>query len=109
MTAALCQGMPLAEVDRLFFANPGTDEERQAKALCLDCPLYWPCQEAAINEGIPDGVFGGTGPRDRARIWHAMGAKPQSPWVRFPPAGTKLHARNIETPTMPDPRKEVAA
>lgn len=41
----------------------------KAKSLCLDCPLYWQCQEYALNEGVPEGIWGGLDGRDRDRIW----------------------------------------
>ena len=59
-----------------WFANPGTPQARRAQAICLACPLYWRCQEYAITEGIPYGIFGGMTDRQRRRIWHRQGGRP---------------------------------
>lgn len=59
-----------------WFGYPGSATNRRAKQLCMDCPLYWQCQEAAIEDGVPWGVWGGLDERDRARIWVEMGGRP---------------------------------
>lgn len=59
-----------------WFAWPGSLRANRAKALCLECPLYWECQEYALTEGIPEGIWGGMDGRERERIWKRRGGKP---------------------------------
>ena len=65
--------------DALWFADEGTPEASEAKRLCMqECPLYWPCQTYALEQGIPDGVWGGLDGRDRRRLWLAGRGMPQT-------------------------------
>jgi hypothetical protein len=60
-----------------WFAPVGSTRELNARRLCLDCPLYWACQEYAIDTGIPHGTFGGIDELTRKRIWaQRPGGKP---------------------------------
>lgn len=68
---ALCAGYSPDEVDRLWFALPGSLEASEAKRLCMQCPLFWPCQAYALEQGVTDGVWGGLDGRDRRRLWLA--------------------------------------
>lgn len=52
-----------------WFAPAGTDRHNNAKRLCLACPLYWECQDLALEVGIPFGIFGGMDERERERVW----------------------------------------
>lgn len=60
----------------LWFSAKGSEESREAKRLCMDCPLYFPCAESAIRDGVPFGIFGGMDERERAAIWRRNGGKP---------------------------------
>lgn len=70
----LCQSPGVDPDD--WFAKPGSVASNRAKSVCMDCPLYWQCQEYALTEGIPYGVWGGLDEAARARIWHRQGGKP---------------------------------
>lgn len=60
-----------------WFAPVGSARELRARTACTFCPLYWACQEYAINEGIPHGTFGGVDELTRKRIWKSRpGGKP---------------------------------
>jgi len=60
----------------LWFSANGSDESRLAKKTCLDCPLYFRCSEYALDEGIPEGIWGGMDPRERREAWKKRGGKP---------------------------------
>lgn len=60
-----------------WFAAPNSPRELKARKACMDCPLYWQCQEYALTEGIPHGTFGGMDEKTRARVWaRTPGGKP---------------------------------
>lgn len=59
-----------------WFAWPGSARSVRAKQACMTCPFYWGCQEYALNEGIPHGVWGGVDERERERIWARTGGRP---------------------------------
>ena len=70
---------PCSQTDpNLWFAEPGTIKSAEAKRICFQqCPVLNKCQEIALLEGIPYGVWGGLDEKDRARMWHRMeGGKP---------------------------------
>lgn len=49
--------------------NPSR-EVLKVKARCTQqCPLALKCHDWALSEGIPHGIFGGHGGRDRRHIW----------------------------------------
>ena len=79
-----------------WFAPPGTPQHNQAKATCLDCPLYWSCQEYALREGIPYGIWGGLDERGRERVWRKRGGRPDG-FLRSMDAqvGPLLRARRL--------------
>jgi hypothetical protein len=52
-----------------WFAAPGSPREMRARQACMDCPLYWSCQQYALDVGIPHGTFGGMDEKTRDRIW----------------------------------------
>jgi hypothetical protein len=51
-----------------WFAAPGSPREMRARQACMDCPLYWSCQQYALDVGIPHGTFG-MDEKTRDRIW----------------------------------------
>jgi hypothetical protein len=67
---ALCATYSYEDADRLWFAEPGSLEASEAKRICMACPLYFPCQTYALEEGVTDGVWGGMDKDDRYRIWY---------------------------------------
>lgn len=48
--------------------------ERQAKAICKECPLIMQCLEFALNN-YEMGIWGGTTERDRQKLRSAMGRR----------------------------------
>ncbi|MGH3405861.1 MAG: WhiB family transcriptional regulator, partial [Streptosporangiaceae bacterium] len=71
--AALC-----AEVDPdLFFAEPGTPEEAEAKEICGQCQIREECLQWALAHWVEFGVWGGTGQADRdaLRVPHGTPAR----------------------------------
>ncbi|WP_026412743.1 WhiB family transcriptional regulator [Actinomadura oligospora] len=63
---AICRG---ADPDLFFpigYAAPVLrEQERQAKAICANCPVVADCLRWALRVGEPDGVWGGTTPEER--------------------------------------------
>lgn len=61
----------------LWFAQPGSKASLKAKRQCFqDCPLLHLCAEYAIENGVPNGIWGGVDEQERERIWKRRGAKP---------------------------------
>jgi hypothetical protein len=71
-TVALCSPEAGADPDD-WFARPGTEAYVSAMQTCMDCPLYQGCAQYALDEGIPDGIFGGMGAAERERRWGPAG------------------------------------
>lgn len=69
--------LPCSQRPDDWFAAPGTEQYNRAKRLCLHCPLYFQCQEYALTEGIPEGIFGGMDAPTRHRIWKRTGGRPK--------------------------------
>jgi WhiB family redox-sensing transcriptional regulator len=44
---------------------PTTGPAPRAKALCAGCPNRQPCLDFALDNGITEGIFGGTSPAER--------------------------------------------
>ena len=59
-----------AQVDpELWFPEHGSSEEaREAKRICAECPVKAECQEYALENRIDHGVWGGCSERERRRI-----------------------------------------
>lgn len=51
----------------LFFSD-STEEQRQAKALCFECPVQIECLEYALRNRERFGIFGGLLPSERKQI-----------------------------------------
>jgi WhiB family redox-sensing transcriptional regulator len=52
-----------------MFPEPGDKiGEREAKAVCKECPVRRECLIAALTERHPDGIWGGFTTRERQRI-----------------------------------------
>lgn len=65
-SAALpCREAHPNDVDRLWFAEPGTPEEREAAALCFSCPIREQCAQQGMTEEY--GVWGGLSPANTDR------------------------------------------
>jgi WhiB family redox-sensing transcriptional regulator len=76
----------------LFFRTDQALAVAQAKAICMDCPLRYPCLKYAIAHRV-DGVWGGTTGEQRA----AIGARPKAPReLGLKPCGTNAAARRHE-------------
>ena len=76
-TPGLCfPGEPTAIDPDAFFSDPGSEQYRQAKELCLACPLFFDCQDKARSEGIPYGIWGGEHMAARNRYWEKTGDRP---------------------------------
>lgn len=66
--AAACR-----RVDPDLFFPPGYSREhqprvRQAKAICLQCPVTAQCLALALQAGEPTGIWGGCTPAERLRL-----------------------------------------
>jgi hypothetical protein len=76
----------------LFFRTDQALATAQAKAICLECPLRYPCLKYALAHRV-DGVWGGTTGEQRA----AIGARPKAPReLGLKPCGTTAAARRHE-------------
>lgn len=53
----------------LFFpvseVGPGSEQVRQAKAVCARCPVQQECLQYATDVGLAHGIFGGATPQER--------------------------------------------
>ncbi|MCB5908120.1 WhiB family transcriptional regulator [Streptomyces sp. SF28] len=55
----MCQGMRPAEADRLFFPTPrGHRAMAEARQLCGRCPVRTECFNHALDNAIPEGIWG---------------------------------------------------
>lgn len=59
-------GIPLSEIDRLFFPGRG-ETSATASMICRACPVRAVCLEWALASQAAHGVFGGLGPAQRQR------------------------------------------
>lgn len=62
MRFGLCRGLG---TDLFFTADLGGD--REAKAICAECPAQAACLDYAIENNIPYGVWGGQSEAERRR------------------------------------------
>lgn len=58
-----CNGL-----DPSIFFPDSEDGAREAKAICVDCPVRVSCLEHALASREKDGVWGGTTEKERRRI-----------------------------------------
>lgn len=60
------------EDPELFFPvseiGPGARQAEQAKAVCARCPVRETCLRFAIDNGLDNGIFGGTTERERREL-----------------------------------------
>jgi WhiB family transcriptional regulator, redox-sensing transcriptional regulator len=60
------------EDPELFFpiseVGPGARQAAQAKAVCARCPVREQCLRYALDNGLDDGIFGGTTERERRAL-----------------------------------------
>lgn len=75
--ALVCQREDVDSND--WFAAPNSLREVSARKRCLDCPIYFECQDYALQAGVPNGTWGGMDERTRERIWRTdfPNGKPQ--------------------------------
>jgi hypothetical protein len=59
---AACDGHPTLDPTAWDNATP------QARTICAECPVRYDCALEALNNAIPDGMWGGLDPTDRAYI-----------------------------------------
>lgn len=63
------QAACLDEDPELFFpvsdVGPGARQVAEAKAVCARCPVRSECLTYAMDNGLNDGIFGGTTARER--------------------------------------------
>jgi WhiB family redox-sensing transcriptional regulator len=72
---AICRG---TDPD-LFFpigytAEVLQEQQRNAKAICANCPVTAACLTWALRVGEPDGIWGGTTPEERRHLRRAAEA-----------------------------------
>jgi WhiB family redox-sensing transcriptional regulator len=66
MTEALCAKHPDKDLWFPDSHSPGYMKRiREAKAICFQCPVQDECFKYALEQRIPDGIFGGFGPSFR--------------------------------------------
>lgn len=58
ITEGLCQSLPVATVDKMFFTTPARGE-KAIDTYCLDCPAMVECGKIPATLEKPFGVFGG--------------------------------------------------
>lgn len=86
----------------LFFPGKGDWKLiQQARAVCAECPVRAECLESAILRNERQGIYGGTTPKERAKIRRNRPDLPKSLGFRGrPPCGTvngyKWHLRHPE-------------
>ena len=60
------------EDPELFFpiseVGPGARHTAEAKAVCARCPVREQCLRYALDNGLDDGIFGGTTERERRTL-----------------------------------------
>jgi len=60
------------EDPELFFpiseVGPGARQTAEAKAVCARCPVREQCLRHALDNGLNDGIFGGTTERERRAL-----------------------------------------
>jgi WhiB family transcriptional regulator, redox-sensing transcriptional regulator len=62
---AACRDLP----GGMFFpTGSSTEEEAPARAVCASCPVRAECLEHALKTRTDYGIWGGTNPRERARL-----------------------------------------
>lgn len=76
---------------------------RLAKSICRTCPVATECLKVALENGEPDGIWGGYTPEERELIRIAnQYPKRKPPVVEFFPHGTNAgHRRHIRAGTPP--------
>lgn len=61
------QGVCVGVAGNLFFPERG-ESTREAKALCVGCPVRLHCLRAALNNGERFGIWGGLSERERRSV-----------------------------------------
>ncbi len=60
------------EDPELFFpvsdVGPGARQAQQAKSVCARCPVQTECLNYAVDNGLHEGIFGGTTERERRHL-----------------------------------------
>jgi WhiB family transcriptional regulator, redox-sensing transcriptional regulator len=71
---AACRGTDL----NVFFPGRGESAE-PARQICAGCPVWQPCLDYALSQGITHGIWGGLTERDRRplRVHHTAAARQQ--------------------------------
>lgn len=67
MSRAMCD--PALGVDPDDWFSSKSPAYQRAMRACQACPLREPCAQYALDEGIPDGIFGGMTAAERQRQW----------------------------------------
>lgn len=60
--SAACKGLATTEGYSLFYDQ---EREREAKAICSECPVRLDCLREALQNGVWDGIYGGMTPTER--------------------------------------------
>lgn len=56
-----------------WFASGLSKDWQRAKRICEACPVMTACRQYALDEGIPDGIFGGMTASERREAWGPAG------------------------------------
>lgn len=89
-----------AQTDAELFFPPKGGSSRDAKTVCLDCPIRLRCLEVAIANGERHGIYGGLTPAERRRVaqGHEVEVMARPRAAHGTVAGWRVHRRNYETP-----------
>lgn len=61
----------------MWFATPGSAGAFEAKKRCFqECPLLQVCAEYALENGVPNGIWGGVDEDERERNWKRRKHRP---------------------------------
>ena len=65
MDAALC-----AQTDPdAFVPDDGSHGYKDARKVCVKCPVIADCLQWALDTREPDGMYGGLSPKQRRKLW----------------------------------------
>ena len=87
----------------LFFPALGEDV-RPAKAICAGCPVRAECLNYALDNGIHNGIWGGTSELQRRGLRRGDPiniGRPVRPMTHGTPSGYEIHRRRQEPPCQP--------
>lgn len=79
----------------IFFPGAGMHQDREAKAICAECPVVDTCLAYAMDHGLR-GVWGNTNERERRRLRPTQPGPDRGPIDHGSTGGYKAHLRRGE-------------